>query len=105
MKFEVTQAHIDNGTPKNSCHCPLALALKCALKKRHKPRAYIQVGLESHVRIKDAKYLHTPETAAFVIAFDGGKPVQPGVYEFLPATDVGRRALQRRVERALEGTP
>lgn len=87
MKFEVTQQHIDKGIPYQGHYCSgkgcvLALAIHDALKKRHKPRKRIDVGV-LQITINGKVYRHTTETRQIVCDFDCGliNKVKPGIYE------------------------
>lgn len=74
MKIQVTQQDIDNGLPKDSRACALALALK-----RHDPR-FISCLMFNACTVRGI--IKLPEKASnFVSRFDCGLSVQPFEFE------------------------
>jgi hypothetical protein len=75
VRVSVTQEHIDNGTPSESDHCPIALAILDILSPQ-----------EVHVNQTDCLIVYQDydvvfelpqEAQVFVEAFDSELPVQP----------------------------
>ena len=78
MKINVTATDIDKGIRSDDTHCPIALAVKRALRKR-KGLFVTDIGIEwenKDERIE--KLCGLPARARkFVERFDEGKPVKP----------------------------
>lgn len=70
MKIEVTQEHIDKGTPCTASDCPVALAIG------HNCRVYIH-----SVTINGLKYSIPENVTDFIDRFDAGHSVQPFTFE------------------------
>lgn len=72
VRIEVTAKDIRDGTPGNTCACPVALALH---------RAGMEWPTVQTNHSVSAGYLirHSPRVAKFIRAFDRGRPVRPFV--------------------------
>lgn len=77
MIVEVTQEDIDNGSPANAGHCPIALAVKRATGARD---VVVSVERSGEIYVHNDKttvYRHTKASGKFVTKFDEDKPVKP----------------------------
>ena len=75
--IEVTQKHIDIGTPLHSNHCPIALAVKEHLKEK------ISFGISQiQYHIDEFEFGNTmDEVKEFISRFDNNLSVQPFTFE------------------------
>lgn len=77
MKINVTQEDIDNGKVRNSCYCPVALAMRRVTKETW---SVTGIGLFCDSKIGLNK--STPKSVLqFIRAFDIGMPVSPFEFE------------------------
>jgi hypothetical protein len=89
----VTQEDIDNGTPGNSCACPVALAV---LRAFNVSEGYVDVGqlyiTFRPVYLSHHEYYATSSAVAnFITMFDTGAPVEPFEFELgEPVQEVDR---------------
>lgn len=81
MKLSITQEHINTGKPRESCDCPIALALRPYFPDR------LIVVHEGGISIFKDEYEYLqitspPEQARqFIHDFDNGRPVVPFEFE------------------------
>lgn len=102
MKIEVTQKHIDEGTPMNSKDCAIARAIKDVVGKD----AEVAVSQFCYlVRMPDGREISvmtTPEMFGFISNFDRNKAeAKPFVFEMpqlSPMQNVKPRELMRVVK-------
>lgn len=71
MQINVTQQHIDNGTPKDCAYCPIAHSLM-----GHFPNSCIEVD-DSCIEINGTQYFSPDSVVKFIEDFDNRKPVKP----------------------------
>ena len=70
-RIDVKQCDISRGVPTSACDCPIALAIKRALRCKH-------VGVTgTYIAINDKMVRQTKKVAKFVYDFDSYKPVKP----------------------------
>lgn len=85
MRIEVTQEHIDKGTPEDACNCPVALAIREALKAEAEE---IRVH-HSDIWIWGDLYNTSEAVERFVWNFDVGVSVAPFTFD-LPIEEVSK---------------
>jgi len=81
MKIEITQEHIDAGTPMKASYCPIALALA----EQFGEDSTIHVWDHEIMIWKDGRerigYTHSPQSREFSANFDEGIEVSPCTLE------------------------
>jgi len=81
MKIDVTQQHIEIGTPKDCAYCPISHSLMS-----HFPNSCIEVD-GSCIEINGIQYYSPDSVVKFITAFDSGFPVKPFSFELLEILD------------------
>lgn len=82
MKIQVTQDHIDNGTVKDACLCPIALAIRDATGAAHFDVIVSTHGWSHYNGNKLLGNYELPVDATnFITKFDLGEPVSPFEFE------------------------
>lgn len=84
ISFEVTEDDIDEGAPANCRHCPIALAAKRTFRTR------VSAGYDCLMVYPlygaPKRYLYSPPTLAWMLAFDQGVAVKPFTVELEEST-------------------
>lgn len=93
MTINVTQKDIDEGIPKNCYDCPVARAIRKALKPDLV--AVRERFIHLHLRVEGSPgstskqaFITPPAVRAFIDAFDEEQPVQPFTFELEKAHEV-----------------
>ncbi|WP_420431492.1 hypothetical protein [Candidatus Poriferisocius sp.] len=86
MKITVYQHHIDDGTPRNTKCCPVALAIKdmyshCDDVVPRVESDFIRVYLRNGKMGYERHYEMPDEVADFISFFDDGDDVEPFAFE------------------------
>lgn len=84
MKIRVTKRHIKAGHKGSETSCPIALAVREAIKKTCLPKFLrsksVVVGPDISIG-NGMSMQHTAEISAFIDAFDAGKEVKPFIFD------------------------
>lgn len=77
ITVNVTQAHIDRGTPEHCSRCPIALATLDAIDTVGAIEVDMSYITLRHPGAPDAQYLLPDNAWRFICHYDTGKPVEP----------------------------
>jgi hypothetical protein len=85
ITVEVTAKDIERGMPRQSCECPVALALGRAVRKQVAPRPLqITVGCLQAIMSVDGWWVEAllpSDASAFINSFDHNEPVAPFTFK------------------------